>query len=183
MSTSPRVQMTKQLNTMYNVGRALGLRYVHTPMRPEGSLAKPHRGSTKLLDIDVEDFLGIGHGEPGLDTLPPGTPREEVAFEKPEYAARVALIRGADRRRPRLFVLRYSYDVQHDRELELLAQAIGTDMRSLKTCGAHPRTRRPATTRPRVATNTRIVFASSCFRRCLHTVTHHVRQRFGRSIG
>ena len=125
--------MSQQLKTMYNIGINLGLRYVHTSLRPEGQLPVAHRGSRRLLDVDVEEFLGLGDGEPRVGTLPQDIQRERIIFERSNLEEVVAQVLDADAGAPRLFVLRYSYNLQFEDELDRLAYCLGVELDALRS--------------------------------------------------
>ena len=104
--------LTKQLSILHNVGTAAGLSYVHSPLASGQQLARPHRGSCSVSDIDIDAFLGVGTGEASRAALPPlGEVR--VGFDGSDDDSNEgfssALSQLRDARGPCLVVLVFSY--------------------------------------------------------------------------
>jgi hypothetical protein len=101
--------LTKQLSTLYNIGRACGLQYVHSPLSSSHErLAKRHRGSTRLDDIDVDGSLGVGLCERHVRSLPP-LRSERITFDDDTLDCAAAALRTA--RAPCLLILCFRYEL------------------------------------------------------------------------
>ena len=103
--------LTKQLTILHNIGRACGLTYVHTPLASTQRLRQPHRGSTRVEDIDVDGFLDVGHAERSVRSLPAAIRTQRVTFHEDALDDALGALTDCTNGLPCLLVLCFSYEL------------------------------------------------------------------------